>query len=217
MEYNINITNVKDYNQNPISYQNHFQSFKSNSDTLTFKKKKLIEISKNLTKLEYLEIFNILQEDSCNYTENKNGIFINLLNVKEITIDKIFAFVDFIKHKREDLLNHEEYLETVKKSIKELNELNNNFQINNNNSFINNDNIDNYNKDYDDDLDNNYEKSRTYLDFSSDEDEDLDNKLSLKKKKIKYTGKKAKMMKSIKDGNDPNKMKLKNKKTDEEE
>jgi spore coat protein CotH len=77
-------------------------------------------------------------------------------------------------------------------------------------------NPNNYDNFYDDDLDNNYEKAKTYLDFSSDEDEDIDNKLSLKKKKIKYTGKKAKMMKSIKDGNDPNKLKQKIKRADEE-
>jgi len=58
-------------------------------------------------------------------------------------------------------------------------------------------------------------KSSNYLIFSSDEDEDLENKLSLKKKKIKYTGKKAKMIKSIKDGGDINKLKNRNKKTNE--
>ena len=34
-----------------------------NNDNLIIKKKKLIELSKNLTKIEYLEIFNIIQED----------------------------------------------------------------------------------------------------------------------------------------------------------
>ena len=66
------------------------------------------------------------------------------------------------------------------------------------------------------DIEDNIEdvKSSNYLIFSSDEDEDLENKLSLKKKKIKYTGKKAKMIKSIKDGNDF-KNKIKNKKNNE--
>ena len=57
----------------------------------------------------------------------------------------------------------------------------------------------------DDDCDDekiNYDK---YLCFSSDEDNDLENKLSLKKKKNKYTGKNAKLMKSIKDNGDKNK------------
>ena len=45
-----------------------------------------------------------------------------------------------------------------------------------------------------------------YLCFSSDEDDDLDNKLCLKKKKIKYSGKKAKLIKSIKDNNEKNRV-----------
>jgi len=43
----------------------------------------------------------------------------------------------------------------------------------------------------------------------------LENKLSLKKKKIKYSGKKAKMIKSIKDSGNNNNNKNKNKKSEE--
>lgn len=175
-----------------------------NNDNLILKKKKLIEISKNLTKIEYLEIFNIIQEDKCIYSENKNGIFINLSNVSENTIDKIFNFINFIKHKKEDLLKYEEYVTIAKKNISDVQK-----------SVINN-NI-TTEKEYNDD--NNYEysdedekKINEYLVFSSDEEDDLENKLSLKKKKIKYSGKKAKMIKSIKDtGNNKNR----NKKSEE--
>jgi hypothetical protein len=175
-----------------------------NNDNLILKKKKLIEISKNLTKIEYLEIFNIIQEDKCIYSENKNGIFINLSNVSENTIDKIFNFINFIKHKKEDLLKYEEYVTIAKKNISDVQK-----------SVINN-NI-TTEKEYNDD--NNYEysdedekKINEYLIFSSDEEDDLENKLSLKKKKIKYSGKKAKMIKSIKDtGNNKNR----NKKSEE--
>jgi len=85
----------------------------------------------------------------------------------------------------------------MKKDI-QLNEIE---QIDNNmnNTYKNNNNLS-------DDEDNN-EKINidTYLCFSSDEDNDLDNKLSLKKKKNKYTGKNAKLIKSIKDTGDKNK------------
>jgi hypothetical protein len=208
MEYNINETKKEE------EKEDKYNIFKINSDTLVLKKKRLIEISKNLTKIEYLEIFNILQDDNCNFSENKNGVFINLLNVTENTIDRIFSFVDFIKHKREDLLQHEEFLENAKKTIKESNieKYDNNI---NNNTIEDMSNIDYENTYEDEDFDDNNEKNKTYLNFSSDEDEDIENKLSLKKKKIKYTGKKAKMIKSIKDSNDPHKLKLKNKKVDE--
>ena len=52
----------------------------SSNENLIMKKKKLIEISSNLTKIEYLEIFNIFVEDKCQYSENINGVFINLNN-----------------------------------------------------------------------------------------------------------------------------------------
>ena len=107
---------------NNIKIEKNVDNTIKNNDNLILKKKKLIEISKNLTKIEYLEIFNIIQEDKCTYSENKNGIFINLSNVSEITIDKIFNFINFIKHKKEDLLKYEEYVTIAKNTIDQLND-----------------------------------------------------------------------------------------------
>lgn len=161
------------------------------------KKKKLLEKVKNLSNIEYNEIFNILQENKCQYSGNNNGVFINLQNVNDEIIDKIFNFLEFIKKKKEELNDKDSVLENMKKDI-QLNEIE---QIDNNmnNTYKNNNNLS-------DDEDNN-EKINidTYLCFSSDEDNDLDNKLSLKKKKNKYTGKNAKLIKSIKDTGDKNK------------
>jgi len=168
------------------------------SESFYFKKKKLIEVSKNLSKLEYLEIFNIIQDDKCQYSENKNGIFINLSNVSESTIDKIFDFINFIKHKREDLLKHEELINDTKKNlvIPSNKNITENIYINQND--IKEDIIENM-QELDEEPDiNNY---NGYLEFSSEEEEDIDNKLSLKKKKNKYTGNKAKIIKSIKSNN----------------
>jgi hypothetical protein len=171
------------------------------TDNFIIKKKKLIDICKNLTKLEYVEIFTIIKEDNCQYSENKNGIFINLSNINEYTVDKIFSFLNFIKHKKEDLIKHEEIINNVKKNIDETNK-NNDITVNNEiekNEYI---------------YYNEIETETNYLVFSSDEDEDIENKISLKKKKTKYSGKKAKMIKSIKDNND-NKYKNKFKKNAE--
>ena len=66
------------------------------------KKKKLLEITKNLSLLEYNEIFNILQEDNCQYSDNNHGVFINLQNISDKTIDTIFIFLDFIKKKKKN-------------------------------------------------------------------------------------------------------------------
>jgi hypothetical protein len=200
MEYN----NICDSTNNDFNINNISNNLsKINIDNITLKKKKLIEISKNLTNIEYLEIFNIIKEDNCNYSENKNGVFINLLNISEDTIDKIFNFINFIKHKREDLMKHEEYLNVAKQNISNIIKNTENNIINNESDKVveileEEDNLVNEN----------------YLVFSSDEDEDLENKILLKKKKIKYSGKKAKMIKSIKDSNDVNKLKNRNKKND---
>jgi len=162
-----------------------------NSETLLFKKKKLIEICKNLAKNEYLEIYNIILKDSCPYSENKNGIFINLANIKENTIDKIFDFINFIKHKKEDLIIQDEKINNVKLNI--------NDQTNN---LINNDDneeIDEYEDNDNESVSYIEEKSsKNYLSFSSDEDDNLENKLSLKKKKSKNNSKKMKIIKSLK-------------------
>jgi len=191
----INIENINIYDNDNIKddiFNNNDTILKSrivNTEQLITKKKKLIDISKNLTKIEYLEIFNIIQNDKCNYSENKNGIFINLLNVGEETIDKIFNFIDFIKHKKQDLIKQEEYVNNFKKNMNE------------NEKKIVLDVIQSEVKEYtyDSDEENNNIIKKNYLHFSSDEEEDLESKLSLKKKKTKYSGNKAKMIRSIKD------------------
>ena len=182
-------------------------------DNLISKKKKLIETSKDLSKIEYLEIFTIIQNDNCVYSENKNGVFINLSSISETTIDKIFNFINFIKHKKEDLIKYEEYVDIAKKNIIENK---NNVETVKNIKVMENNNLkDTYNEYYDEDYEENIPNSSNYLLFSSDEDEDLENKISLKKKKIKYSGKKAKMIKSMRDSNDTNKLKSRSKKNDE--
>jgi hypothetical protein len=52
---------------------------------------------------EYQEVFNILRNDNITYTENKNGVFINLKNVNDNTVDKIFQFIEFSKDNKKKL------------------------------------------------------------------------------------------------------------------
>jgi len=218
MHYN----SFENENQDENKYENNENIFidikdtnikNNNFENLIMKKKKLIEISKNLTKIEYLEIFNIIQEDNCNYSENKNGIFINLSNVSENTIDKIFNFINFIKHKKEDLIKYEQYVNLAKKNINENKNVVENINIITNNEINTKEKCYSY---FDED-DEDETKNNNYLLFSSDEEDDLENKISLKKKKIKYSGKKAKMIKSIKDtGDNNNKLKNKNKKNNDD-
>ena len=104
--------------ENDILNSSKVDIVEEESNDLIQKKKKLIEISNNLTKIEYIEILNIIDEDKCNYSSNTNGVFINLTNVENNTIDKIFNFLKFTKQKKEELKVKEEYLESFKKDIK---------------------------------------------------------------------------------------------------
>lgn len=125
------------------------------------KKKKLIEMTNNLTKIEYIEILNIIEEDKCSYSSNTNGVFINLTNIENKTIDKIFNFLKFTKQKKQELKEKEIYLESFKN--KELEDKNESTKTNTNDeddksieSLSENNDILNYND---------------YLCFSSDEED----------------------------------------------
>ena len=52
----------------------------------------------NLDKNELLEIFKIIKSDTKKYTENNNGIFINLKYLKKATLKKICNFVNYCKN-----------------------------------------------------------------------------------------------------------------------
>ncbi len=184
--------------------------------SLMMKKKRLTEIVKDLNRFELLEIFQIFKAESCAFSENSNGIFINITHVDENIIDKVYHFIDYIKEKKKELVSHEQMIITEKEKIKDVNKLNeenyDNYIFNKN--FINqiqeNKNIEI--------LSESDEEIQYQLDFSSEEDEDLENKMSLKKKKVKYTGTKAKIIKSYKETKDSmNQNHMKKKTTKEKE
>ena len=161
------------------------------TDNLIMKKKRLIETVSNLTTTEYMEIFNIFIEDKCQYSENINGVFINLNNVNEETVDRINNFIIFIKDKKEDLLSRDEEIQTIKDNYITEEDVVENITL----IKSENDTTQECYLSENEEEDINIDK---YLDISSDEDENLENKLSLKKKKVKQTGKKAKIINSYK-------------------
>lgn len=200
---NISLLEIDYSNKNLVNYAIPYNLSNNINDLydnkiydIILKKKKLIETVKNLSNIEYYEIFNIFKEDNTQYTENANGVFINLQNIGEHTLDKIFNFIDYIKQKKVELNQHDEFINNAKKNIssikKEINIL----------TVLEKDNYNNY---YESDSDISVKNNNELL-FSSDEDEDIESKISLKKKKNKYVGKKAKIIKSIKNDQD-NKLK----------
>lgn len=145
-----------------LNYKNKSLIESDNSNDLILKKKRLIEMTNNLTKIEYIEILNIIQEDNCSYSSNSNGVFINLTNVENHTIDKIFDFLKFTKHKKEELKEKEIFIESFKDENNDNNKLKN---INNNKTIEDDKSIDTLSDNNDN---TNY---NDYLCFSSDEED----------------------------------------------
>lgn len=67
------------------------------------KKKDLIDMVKNnnLNDIQLYQIFCMVKEDTDKYTQNNNGIFVNIKRLKESTIEKIYKFVTSIEESLE--------------------------------------------------------------------------------------------------------------------
>ncbi len=176
------------------------------NESLLNKKKRLKEIVKDLNRFELLEVFNIFKDEKCSYTENTNGIFINITNVCEEVIDRVYRFIEYIKQKSKELNEHDELIRLEKEKIKDINKLNEESYDN----YIFNKNFINQIQENKliDVLSDNEEEHNYTLDLSSDDEnedgQNLEDKFLLKKKKIKYTGTKAKIMKSYRENKENN-------------
>lgn len=80
------------------------------------KKSILAEVGK-LNKLEHIEIFKILSRNNVTYTENVNGIFVNMKNIDLITLNDMIKFINYAKNKNIELLEKESMLSKTKKQI----------------------------------------------------------------------------------------------------
>lgn len=78
-------------------------------------KKELISNINRLSKNEHIQIFYIIKKANIKYTENNNGIFINMNNISESIIEELIKFVEFAK------VNNNE-LETTNKIIEKIRE-----------------------------------------------------------------------------------------------
>ncbi len=169
---------------------------KQRNRELYLNKKKLIESVKKLSKDEIVEIFKIFLDNNVHYSENNNGIFINLNNVKEKTLNEINKYIDYIEVKKNDLIDseikvieHKELLGTSNKIVVD------NFEVNktiykeyefqeNHEEILNN-------------------KINDCLKNISNNDVDQ-SKISLKRKKNKYHGNMAKLINSFKEPKEKN-------------
>lgn len=79
------------------------------------KKKKLINDIKNLSKNEHIQIFHIIKNANIKYTENNNGIFINLNNINDEILYKLIDFIKYTKFNNNEL----EKIDKIRDKIRE--------------------------------------------------------------------------------------------------
>ena len=77
------------------------------------RRKLLLDNLKGLTKAEYIEIVRLLQKHQVVFSENHNGIFLNLSILNQAAFDDIEKFLAFTQKNRQNLLDRDSLLSTL--------------------------------------------------------------------------------------------------------
>lgn len=178
------------------SSQNNLQIIDTTENTKLYSvkdKKILVKQIEKLSKLEHIEVYKIIRNDTNHFTENINGIFVNFAILNDNTIKKIKNYVDYCTKKKYELRIKENKMNDDRFKIfgKEDKSFHNKF-VENEKKFtkgIITNKIIHKKK-----IDDAYE-----LEISSDDSDNMIEKITLKKKKVKYSGLKAKIIKNYKD------------------
>lgn len=82
-------------------------------------RKYIIDKSKILKKYEHIEIFKIIKKDNINFTENNNGIFINLNKISYDLLMKIHTFIVYCINNKDLFKIENNKRDNIKKIIKD--------------------------------------------------------------------------------------------------
>jgi uncharacterized protein (UPF0303 family) len=82
--------------------------------SLEQRKIRVEKLIKQLDKIQMFEIFKIIRDASYRYTQNKNGILINITNMKEKLFSKIENYINFSVDNNKFLKSEEEKIEAFK-------------------------------------------------------------------------------------------------------
>ena len=63
--------------------------------------KELRKAIDSLTNDEKHEVFKIIKKDNCNYTQNNNGVFINMNTLPSETLEDIKKLIEYSKHNKQ--------------------------------------------------------------------------------------------------------------------
>ena len=70
--------------------------------------KKLRDIIENMNKIHQIHILKILKENDIQFTENSNGIFVNMSLLNKKTLNRIRKFIKYVHLQEEQLENVED-------------------------------------------------------------------------------------------------------------
>ena len=70
--------------------------------------KKLRDIIENMNKIHQIHILKILKENDIQFTENNNGIFVNMSLLNKKTLNSIKKFIKYVHLQEEQLENVED-------------------------------------------------------------------------------------------------------------
>jgi hypothetical protein len=77
------------------------------------RRKAFLDSLKGLTKAEYVEIVRILQKHQAPFSENHNGIFLNLTTMTQEVFDDLEKFLVFTQSNRQKLSDRDCLLSTL--------------------------------------------------------------------------------------------------------
>ena len=129
-----------------------------------------------LQETEHIEIFKIIKQDTDKFSENKNGIFVNLSKMSITTLKKIKTFVEFCSENKKKLEIEKKQRDSLKDSITTNNDEfydsdmtdesdDNDNNNNNENESVNSDDID-FNKESIENI-SSFEKEIIYSNFKN--------------------------------------------------
>jgi hypothetical protein len=71
--------------------------------SLADKKVIMTRIQNLKSKKHYLHIYKIIKDNNVNYSQNMNGIFINLTNIEDPILDKIIEYLSYVESRNSEI------------------------------------------------------------------------------------------------------------------
>lgn len=88
-----------------------------NSMIMELKRNKIIENIKNLNLFEHQEIFKIIRKDNIKYSENSNGVFVNMNKLSDNTIFEIDRFITYCNTNKSNFQKENAFRTDLKKFV----------------------------------------------------------------------------------------------------